>query len=540
MKASHTAPAPFVDATHSIDDDTLSVVLEHIEDVALVDSMRTCAQFACCAARVLRERHHLESHQLVAYVAALLGKNVFITGGGGCGKSFVSRLIVAAARERMGEAAVVVCAPTGLAAAAVGGITLDRVMGTRKVRARWQTGVMSFEDFQLLTNAPDEEEEEEEEGGTPTGIGEVFAPVHSHFAGQRLSAVRTILIDEVSMVSAAKLELLFAVLVHYGVNWKKVQFVCVGDFAQLKPICPKKSPEATALRGGFFAFRSPIWAKLRLVPAPLSVNRRCTHPKWNECLARLRKGEWDDSLLQGIRDLTVTPVPIAEAAIAKAATAGWVGIFSRNEDVNNFNCLALQKRPGVLRKVLAQDTPTSWGAVPQRLPATLRLKVGCSVLVTRNLPNQLYNGAMGKVTADIDAVNGLRDGVWVAFDSDAVSPQRIGAFVDQKTYKRNNMVEEGERRQIPLQFAAAFTVHKAQGRSISDPLLVDASTFWMESGMFYVALSRTTNPSILAIVGLNDAKAYIDPKVQSFHLSLEARPLPRWARDEMENVVTVG
>jgi hypothetical protein len=527
MKTSHTAPAPFVNATLSIDDDTLSAVLEHIENVDLVNSMRTCVQFACCTARVLQKRHNLESDQLVAYVAALLGKNVFITGGGGCGKSFVSQLIVAAACERMGKAAVVVCAPTGLAAAAVGGITLDRVMGTRKVRATWPTGVMSFEEFRRQSNTPDEEEEEEEDNAFLAN-SEVFAPVDSHFAKVRLLAVRTILIDEVSMVSAAKLELLFAVLAHYGVEWTRVQFIFVGDFAQLKPVCPKASPEAKALRGGCFAFSSPIWQALQLVPAPLSVNRRCSHPEWNECLARLRKGEWDRSLRKSVRDLTATPVPIAAAA-----AAGWVGIFGRNPAVCEFNRFALETRPGELRTVFAEDTPTSWGAVPKRLPAALRLKAGCSVLVTRNLPNQLYNGALGVVTADIDVVNGLQDGVWVAFDPDAVSPQRIGAFVDQKTYKRDDMVEEGQRCQIPLQFAAAFTVHKAQGRSISQPLHVDASSFWKESGMFYVALSRTTDPSILAIEGLDKAQAYIAPEVQSFHRLLEARPLPKWARDEL-------
>jgi ATP-dependent exoDNAse (exonuclease V) alpha subunit len=515
-----------MNATLSIDDDTLSAVLEHIEDVDLVDSMRTCAQFARCVARVLRKRHNLESHQLVAYVAALLGKNVFITGGGGCGKSFVSQLIVAAARERMSEAAVVVCAPTGLAAAAVGGITLDRVMGTRKVRATWPTCVMTFDQFRQQSNAPNEEEEEEEDNAF-LASDEVFAPVDSHFAKVRLSAVRTILIDEVSMVSAAKLELLFTVLAHYGVEWTRVQFVFVGDFAQLKPVCPKASPEARAPRGGgCFAFSSPIWAALRLVPAPLSVNRRCSHPEWNKCLARLRNGEMSASLRGRIRALTAEP-----ALASAAAAAGWVGIFGRKEAVREFNRVALETRPGVLRTVFAEDTPTEWGAVPKRLPAALSLKAGCSVLVTRNLPNQLYNGALGVVTADIDADNGLQDGVWVAFDPDALSPQRIGAFVDQKTYKRGNMVEEGQRRQIPLQFAAAFTVHKAQGRSISRPLHVDASSFWKESGMFYVALSRTTDPSILAIEGLNNAKAYIAPEVQTFHRSLEARPVPKWARD---------
>lgn len=510
------------DATLSIDDDTLSDVLEHIglSDVALVDSMRTCAQFARCAARVLRKRRGLESDQLAAYVTALLGKNVFITGGGGCGKSFVSRLIVDAARERMGDAAVVVCAPTSLAAAAVGGITLDRLLGSRKVRAKWPTGVMSFEQFRLQSGATSDEEEEE----AYLNRGEVFAPVHSCFAEARVSAMRTILIDEVSMVSAAKFELLFSVLDHYGVERRSVQFVCVGDFAQLKPVCPKWSVEARAPRGGCFAFRSPEWAELRLVPASLLVNRRCAHPEWNECLALLRKGEMDKSLRERIRALTDAPKTIAEAA-----SAGSVGIFGRTEAVDQFNRCAFETLPGEARSVEAEDAPTEWGSVPKRLPAVLSLKAGCSVLVTHYLRGGPHKGASGVVAADSNVVDGLQGGVLVAFDDYCIGQQRVGAVVDRKTYKRGNEEQEGERRQLPLQLAAAFTVHKAQGRSITRPLHVDASTFWKESGMLYVALSRTTNPSTLAISGLDNAVAHTAAEVRSFHRSLEARPLPRWA-----------
>tara|TARA_B110001450_G_scaffold197207_1_gene185786 strand:- start:954 stop:2486 length:1533 start_codon:yes stop_codon:yes gene_type:complete len=505
--------------TVSIDDDTLSMVLEHIEnDVALVDSMRTCAQISRCAARVLRERHGLESDQLWAYVAAILGKNVFITGGGGCGKSFVSRLIVDAARDRMGDAAVVVCAPTGLAAAAVGGITLDRVMGNRKVRSEWPTGVMSFETFRSMSGAAGDDDDE----NAFVNDGEVFVPVHSHFAEKRLSAVRIILIDEISMVSAAKLELLFVVLDHYDIELEGVQFVCVGDFAQLKPVCPQASPEARALRGGHFAFRSPAWAELRLVSVPLSVNRRCVHPEWNACLAQLRKGKGlSGSLRECIRGLTATPTTTAEAA-----AVGSVAIFGKNTPVAAFNNQTFEALPGVARIITAEDSPTSWGAVPKRLPAILRLKVGCSVMVTQNLRDGPHNGASGVV---MPSINGLHGGILVAFDDESIGQQRIGALVDRKKIKRGNAEEEGERRQLPLQLAAAFTVHKSQGKSISRPLHVDASTFWQESGMMYVALSRTTDPSTLAIAGLDSAKSYIAPEVISLHESLEALQLPNWA-----------
>ena len=102
---------------------------------------------------------------------------------------------------------------------------------------------MSFDQFRLQSGATGEEEED-----AVPDRGEVFAPVHSRLAEERLSAVRTILIDEVSMVSAANLELLFAVLDHYGVERRSVQFVCVGDFAQLKPVCPNWCQEARAPR----------------------------------------------------------------------------------------------------------------------------------------------------------------------------------------------------------------------------------------------------------------------------------------------------
>lgn len=62
--------------------------------------------------------------QRAAIEAIVAGENVFLTGGAGCGKSFV----IQEARRRLKELRrnVVVCAPTGIAAVNVGGTTVHR------------------------------------------------------------------------------------------------------------------------------------------------------------------------------------------------------------------------------------------------------------------------------------------------------------------------------------------------------------------------------------------------------------------------------
>ena len=57
------------------------------------------------------------------------GRNVFVTGVGGTGKSFVLERVIAALRARHGPGAVAVAAPTGVAALLVGGATLHGLAG---------------------------------------------------------------------------------------------------------------------------------------------------------------------------------------------------------------------------------------------------------------------------------------------------------------------------------------------------------------------------------------------------------------------------
>ncbi len=68
----------------------------------------------------------LSADQQLVYDTALSGENVFFTAPAGTGKSFLLKRLVIALREKHGEGAVFVTASTGIAACAVGGVTIHR------------------------------------------------------------------------------------------------------------------------------------------------------------------------------------------------------------------------------------------------------------------------------------------------------------------------------------------------------------------------------------------------------------------------------
>ena len=71
---------------------------------------------------------NMTDDQKEAFEAVMSGANVFVSGGGGVGKSFVLRLIVYAL-ELAGKN-VMVCAPTGVAASNIEGVTIHAPAGS--------------------------------------------------------------------------------------------------------------------------------------------------------------------------------------------------------------------------------------------------------------------------------------------------------------------------------------------------------------------------------------------------------------------------
>ena len=69
----------------------------------------------------------LNEEQRKVFASFVSGANLYITGKGGSGKSFLTRYIIDYCHQK--ERKVLICAPTGIAARDIGGATLHRTFG---------------------------------------------------------------------------------------------------------------------------------------------------------------------------------------------------------------------------------------------------------------------------------------------------------------------------------------------------------------------------------------------------------------------------
>ena len=112
----------------------------------------------------------LDEGQQRAFVLAMTGANMFLTGGPGTGKSFTLLKIIAALKKKHGESGVLVAAPTGVAALIAEGQTLHSKPGP----------------------------------GIPAGTTAAFGNMRSWSSSEIWKCVRCLVIDEVSMVGLFK------------------------------------------------------------------------------------------------------------------------------------------------------------------------------------------------------------------------------------------------------------------------------------------------------------------------------------------------
>jgi ATP-dependent DNA helicase PIF1 len=73
---------------------------------------------------------------------------------------------------------------------------------------------------------------------------------------------------------------------------------------------------------------------------------------------------------------------------------------------------------------------------------------------------------------------------------------------------------------MPLIYAWAITIHKAQGVSL-DMAQIDAGSNIFECGQTYVALSRVKSLEGLYLTDLNPQRIKVNKKVQEYYMSLK-------------------
>lgn len=382
------------------------------------------------------------------------GANVFLTGEPGAGKTYtIDRF-----KEWLDDVgrSYAITASTGIAASQLNGTTIHSFCGfgiQRKLNRR------ALDEIKF-----------------------------NYWAIQRIKHVRTLVIDEVSMLDSVNIDDINNVLqaIHNNeLPFGGIQIVFVGDFFQLPPVSKDRNVE--------FAFQSEAWERANPIVCYLTEQHRQSDQEFLEILTAMRSGRLTEEQKERLLACQRTEAPDTI-------------LFTHNADVDYINKTELAKLPGEVHTFrMTHGGPDVLVNTLKKgclSPETLDLKVGATVMFTRNNFNEGYvNGSIGKVhrfDSDGNPIIELLNG-------NLIFPQIAEwQFLERKTVKAFI-------RQFPLRLAWAITVHKSQGMSL-DNASVDLSKAF-EFGQGYVAISRVRTLAGLHLVGVNEGTFNVHPLV---------------------------
>jgi ATP-dependent DNA helicase PIF1 len=174
--------------------------------------------------------------------------------------------------------------------------------------------------------------------------------------------------------------------------------------------------------------------------------------------------------------------------------------------------------------------------------APLNLKVGCRVMILRNLSRSVSNGSVGMVEAfsvpnrELFPRNGNRFQLLkneltlfpllpivrlLSGEILQIPPVSESIGGTAETYYYGHDVYR-----LPLQLGYAFTVHKVQGLTLEGPVVLDCTDFFKCPHLIYVACSRVKREEQLYVKGLTHKKVAINKDAGAFAGSLMSAKLP--------------
>ncbi|KAI6812394.1 hypothetical protein KC332_g3505 [Hortaea werneckii] len=497
----------------------------------------------------------LDAQQQEAYDDAVAGRNLFITGAAGSGKSTIIRMLISALQDR--DKRVRICAPTGKAAEQIGGKTYHSLL-----RLSQKTKNSS--------------------------IRQLEGRARTSWLRPRLRDTDVLFIDEISMVSNEDLQRIDGML-RAGRSSNEpfggVQVIFCGDFLQLSPVKPfdyclqcgtkrgsvnyhqayRCSSHGTVQAVDKWAFRAPVWEEADMKHIFLFQVHRQTNDEFKRILFRLWLGkQLTSGEIRLLNDHEYTGI-------------GPVKLYSTRNEVTEENLKEMRKLPERKIRYTALDrfdhnkdhTHLEYkggrqenrkhlvGLQDHKYDPYVELKLGMRVMLLANLDVErgLVNGSVGTVIAfkrhdeaelprpsqfhddqyhESDDrnerlvansilmfgtshiilrheqlkrfINECRSAEWPIVKFDNGLTRCIYAICDVQELGDDEPYSLLTRTQLPLQAAYALTIHKAQGLTLGSAL-VDVSRCF-EPGQVYVALSRASTLEGLKVVGLPNGYAF--------------------------------
>ncbi len=408
-------------------------------------------------------RLSLEQQNLFDYIEQS-ENNIFVTGRAGTGKSTLLSFLVENTNKN-----VAVCAPTGVAALNVGGVTIHSLFG-------FPFGILGEQDLARHLNRRTREV---------------------------LAALDVLVIDEVSMVNA---DLMDAISRSMGIarGRRKIPFggaqlVMFGDPYQLSPV-PGNNEERRYMADNYqspWFFDAHVWREDSLERFELGEIFRQSDEEFKSILNAIRIGEVDQAMLDRLNQAGNRFPPHDD--VIRLAT-----INASVDSTNRERMSRLTTKPKTFEAVYTASDEQAFG---KNLPAepSLELKVGAQVMFIKNddgkrtgegTLKRWVNGTIGHVV-DMPSSGGVVvevDGE--RLDVGRATWEKVRYEIEEEFDEETGKVKEvlitiplAEYQQIPLRLAWSVTIHKSQGQTY-DEVVIDLGRGAFSPGQTYVALSR--------------------------------------------------
>lgn len=389
-------------------------------------------------------------------IKILESENIFLTGGGGVGKSYLCTQIIN--RYRSQNRQIVVLGSTGISAVHVKGQT-----------------VHSFFRFGITNSAEELKRYDKKQSRKLKQLYTI------------LQKCELIVIDEISMISSWLLDMIRYRLITANFNGS---LLFVGDFFQLPPV--NKNQKNEFLKESIYAFFSSSWEYYAPKIIMLTKPKRTQDREFFNVLGKIRVGKIDENILSYLEEFTKNDDILLDNPTV---------LFGTNKEANNLNkkrlydieseLFLLPAIEEVIDENIHENKLRSWKK-SLNIDEILELKIGANVLFCTNKVGSYFNGQKGEVVGIYeDSIDVQKD------DLTIVSVQRHEYNLSE-IIALNSDIEEitlATFKQFPLKLAYAITIHKSQGMSI-EKLACNIDNIF-EKSQFYVALSRAIDPKKL-------------------------------------------
>jgi len=398
------------------------------------------------------------------------GVNVYLTGSAGSGKTHLLNQYISYLKEH--DINVAVTASTGIAATHMQGMTIHSWSGI---------GIRENLTKQDLENLEEKK-----------------------YLWSRLTSARVLIIDEVSMLHAYRLDMVNIVCKKFKRNdlpFGGLQVILAGDLFQLPPI--NKSGD---LNSKDMVIYSNIWQEMKPAICYLTEQHRQEDNMFLGILNAIRDGNLMDEHYELLGERY--NANLGEDVFPTK-------LYTHNKNVDSENIQKLNSIDGEVKKYFMQSTGRD--VMVEILKKStlaqeeLNLKKGAEVMfIKNNLEYGYVNGTRGVVAGfnsmDLPIVK-LYNG------------KKIEVGLESWSIEENGKIK-ASLSQIPLRLAWAITIHKSQGMSLDCAEIDLSNTF--AYGMGYVALSRVRSLSGVRLIGFKRESLQVDPEVLKFDQGLRA------------------